>query len=83
GIVFVGGKMFFGGPDAPADYAGPGGPEVVVQVHPGDTAEASASTLAERAVVASGSAFFNAAVQSNAMNSVQPGFYSLSTQIPA
>ncbi|ANS28090.1 hypothetical protein R1CP_17020 [Rhodococcus opacus] len=83
GIVFVGGKMFFGGPDAPADYAGPGGPEVVVQVHPGDTAEEIASTLAERDVVASGSAFFNAAVQSNAMNSVQPGFYSLSTQIPA
>ncbi|AHK31093.1 aminodeoxychorismate lyase [Rhodococcus opacus PD630] len=83
GIVFVGGKMFFGGPDAPADYAGPGGPEVVVQVHPGDTAEEIASTLAERDIVASGSAFFNAAVQSNAMNSVQPGFYSLSTQIPA
>ncbi|MFC9838670.1 endolytic transglycosylase MltG [Rhodococcus sp. NPDC127530] len=83
GIVFVGGKMFFGGSDAPADYAGPGGPEVVVQVHPGDTAEEIASTLAGRDVVASGSAFFNAAVQSNAMNSVQPGFYSLSTQIPA
>ncbi|WP_016880316.1 MULTISPECIES: endolytic transglycosylase MltG [unclassified Rhodococcus (in: high G+C Gram-positive bacteria)] len=83
GIVFVGGRMFFGGPDAPADYAGPGGPDVVVQVHPGDTAEEIASTLAERDVVASGSAFFNAAVQSNAMNSVQPGFYSLPTQIPA
>ncbi|MFC0449527.1 endolytic transglycosylase MltG [Rhodococcus jostii] len=82
GMVFVGGKMFFG-TDAPADYAGPGGPEVVVQVHPGDTAEQIASTLADRDVVASGSAFFNAAVQSNAMNSVQPGFYSLSTQIPA
>jgi len=83
GVVFVGGKLFFGGSDAPADYAGPGGPEVVVQVHPGDTAEEIATTLADRDVVASGSAFFNAAVQSNAMNSVQPGFYSLSTQIPA
>ncbi|BAH55165.1 endolytic transglycosylase MltG [Rhodococcus opacus] len=83
GVVFVGGKLFFGGTDAPADYAGPGGPEVVVQVHPGDTAEEIATTLADRDVVASGSAFFNAAVQSNAMNSVQPGFYSLSTQIPA
>ncbi|MBV6757586.1 endolytic transglycosylase MltG [Rhodococcus opacus] len=83
GVVFVGGKLFFGGSDAPADYAGPGGPEVVVQVHPGDTAEEIATTLADRDVVASGSAFFNAAVQSNAMNSVQPGFYSLATQIPA
>jgi UPF0755 protein len=83
GMVFVGGKLFFGGPDAPADYTGPGGPEVVVQVHAGDTAEEIASTLAERDVVASGSAFFNAAVQNTAMNSVQPGFYSLSTQIPA
>ena len=83
GVVFVGGKLFFGGSGAPADYAGPGGPEVVVQVHPGDTAEEIATTLADRDVVASGSAFFNAAVQSNAMNSVQPGFYSLSTQIPA
>ncbi|MBC2644033.1 MULTISPECIES: endolytic transglycosylase MltG [unclassified Rhodococcus (in: high G+C Gram-positive bacteria)] len=82
GMVFVGGRMFFGD-EAPADYAGPGGPEVVVQVHPGDTAEQIASALADRDVVASGSAFFNAAVQSNAMNSVQPGFYSLSTQIPA
>ncbi|MDV7242582.1 MULTISPECIES: endolytic transglycosylase MltG [Rhodococcus] len=83
GMVFVGGTLFFGGPDAPADYPGPGGPEVVVQVHAGDTAEEIATTLAERDVVASGSAFFNAAVQNTAMNSVQPGFYSLSTQIPA
>ncbi|MCQ4118586.1 endolytic transglycosylase MltG [Rhodococcus tibetensis] len=83
GMVFVGGKLFFGGMEAPADYTGPGGPEVVVQVHAGDTAEEIATTLAERDVVASGSAFFNAAVQNDAMNSVQPGFYSLSTQIPA
>ncbi|MFZ2177926.1 MAG: endolytic transglycosylase MltG [Rhodococcus sp. (in: high G+C Gram-positive bacteria)] len=83
GLVFVGGKLFFGGSDAPADYAGPGGPPVVVQVDSGDTAHEIASTLAERDVVASGSAFFNAAVQNPAMNSVQPGYYSLSTKLPA
>ncbi|WP_373863321.1 endolytic transglycosylase MltG [Rhodococcus marinonascens] len=82
GLVIVGGQVIFGG-GAPADYAGPGGPEVVVEVHPGDTAEQIGSALTAQDVVASGSAFFNAAVQNEAMNTVQPGFYSLPTQIPA
>ncbi|WP_070378453.1 endolytic transglycosylase MltG [Rhodococcus sp. WMMA185] len=82
GLVFVGGRVFLGG-SAPADYAGPGGPEVVVEVHPGDTAEQIGSALTAQDVVASGAAFYNAALQNEAITSLQPGFYSLSTQIPA
>ncbi|PTR27717.1 UPF0755 protein [Rhodococcus sp. OK519] len=64
-----------------ADYAGPGGPEVVVQVHPGDTADQIADEMATKDVVKSGAAFYRAALRNDAMSSVQPGFYSVATQI--
>ncbi|MEV0946570.1 endolytic transglycosylase MltG [Rhodococcus sp. NPDC049939] len=82
GLAFVGGRFVLGG-SAPPDYAGPAGPEVVVEVHPGDTAEQIGVALTERDVVASGAAFYNAALQNEAISSVQPGFYRLSTRIPA
>ncbi|MFD4367669.1 endolytic transglycosylase MltG [Rhodococcus sp. NPDC058521] len=83
GLVVVGGKAFFGGPSLPDDYeAGPGGPDVVVEVKSGDTAEEIAETMVDKGVVASSAAFYNAAVQNTGMNSMQPGFYSISTEIP-
>ncbi|MDH6281396.1 endolytic transglycosylase MltG [Prescottella agglutinans] len=64
-----------------ADYAGPGGPDVVVQVHSGDTAEQIANEMAAKDVVKSGTAFYRAALRNDAMNSLQPGYYSIATQI--
>ncbi|WP_430332304.1 endolytic transglycosylase MltG [Rhodococcus sp. ACT016] len=64
-----------------ADYAGPGGPDVVVQVHSGDTAEQIADEMAAKDVVKSEAAFYRAALRNDAMNSVQPGYYSIATQI--
>ncbi|MFC9516807.1 endolytic transglycosylase MltG [Nocardiaceae bacterium NPDC056970] len=64
-----------------ADYAGPGGPEVVVQVHPGDTANQIADEMAAKDVVKSEAAFYRAALRNDAMSAVQPGYYSISTQI--
>lgn len=62
---------------AAEDFAGPAGPLVVVQVHPGDTATQISETMLERGVVASSAAFYEAAVGNSNMNSVQPGYYAV------
>ncbi|NLE81004.1 MAG: aminodeoxychorismate lyase [Rhodococcus sp.] len=81
GLVVVGGKAYFGGPDIPDDFAGPGGPDVIVEVKSGDTAEQIAETMLDKGVVASTAAFYNAAVQNPKMNAMHPGFYSISSEI--
>ncbi|BDT90292.1 MULTISPECIES: endolytic transglycosylase MltG [Nocardia] len=81
-LVFAGMKLI-GGLAPPKDYAGPGGPLVVVQVHPGDTSQQIASTMVDRGVVASTGAFFQAAVRNSNMSTVQPGFYAIPSQSPA
>lgn len=68
------------GKDFPANTAGP---TAVVQVRPGDTAEQIARTMTTKGVVASGSAFYKAAIKNDAMPSVQPGYYALPSHIPA
>ncbi|GGG09114.1 aminodeoxychorismate lyase [Rhodococcoides trifolii] len=78
-----GGMKLFGGEDAPADYAGPGGNAVVIEVRDGDTADQIATEMVDKDVTASGAAFYNAAVQNSAMNSVQPGFYRMKSQMAA
>ncbi|MEU4315768.1 endolytic transglycosylase MltG [Nocardia sp. NPDC024068] len=65
------------------DFAGPGGAAVVVQVKSGDTATEIAETMADAGVVASSAAFYEAAVQSEGMNAVQPGFYAVPERSPA
>ncbi|MEV0246465.1 endolytic transglycosylase MltG [Nocardia sp. NPDC050712] len=67
----------------PADYAGPGGPLVVVQVHPGDTATQIADSMLERGVVKSSSAFYQAAMRNSNITSVQPGYYAIPSESPA
>ncbi|WP_328436203.1 endolytic transglycosylase MltG [Nocardia puris] len=69
--------------EPPADYAGPAGPPVVVQVHPGDTATQIAQEMRDKDVVASTGAFYEAAVRNSGMNAVQPGFYQIPSQSPA
>lgn len=84
GIGYFGVKKLFGGPGLPADYAvGEAGPEVVVQVHPGDTAQQIGAEMLAKDVVKSSDAFYNAAVQHGSMTSLQPGFYSVESRLPA
>lgn len=80
--VFAGLKVakMFG---APEDFAGPVGPLVVVQVHPGDTSNQIADEMQKKGIVASSAAFFQAAVRNSNMNSVQPGYYAIPSHSPA
>ena len=66
-----------------ADYAGSGGSAVVVQVEPGETSEAIATTMADKDVVKSWEAFYEAAIANPAIENVKPGFYAMKTQLPA
>ncbi|WP_328397113.1 endolytic transglycosylase MltG [Nocardia sp. NBC_00416] len=65
------------------DFAGPAGAPVVVQVKNGDTATEIASTMADAGIVASSAAFYEAAVQDEGMNAVQPGYYAIPVHSPA
>lgn len=67
----------------PEDFAGPSGPPVVVQVREGETALEIAEAMHAAGVVASSEAFYEAAVQNSAMNSIQPGYYAVPQHSPA
>ncbi|MFI5775905.1 endolytic transglycosylase MltG [Nocardia sp. NPDC051570] len=77
---YVGYKLIgkLGGPE---DFAGPPGPVTVVHVRPGDISEQIAKTMADKGVVASTGAFYEAAVRNSGMTAVQPGYYALPTHI--
>lgn len=85
-LVAVGGGYLayerFAGPGAAPDFTGPAGPEVVVQVHPGDTAQEIGNEFVDNGVVASSAAFYEAAVQNSGMNTLHPGFYRVPTNVP-
>ncbi|HKH52791.1 MAG TPA: endolytic transglycosylase MltG, partial [Mycobacterium sp.] len=57
--------------------------DVVIQIHDGDSTTAIGKTLQERKVVATISAFLEAADGNSAISSIQPGFYKVRTEIPA
>jgi UPF0755 protein len=82
GAVWAGGKVLdrF---DAAPDYPGPGSGEVVVQVLPGETAAAVATTLKDNDVIASRAAFLEVANPDPRASSIQPGFYRLLKQMSA
>src|SRR5690606_6740675 len=87
-ILFVGAAGFAGmklmdGYTPAEDFAGPAGPPVVVRVNQGETATEIAETMAEKGVVASSAAFYEAAVRNSNMNSVQPGYYAIPSHSPA
>ncbi|NNH71585.1 endolytic transglycosylase MltG [Nocardia uniformis] len=63
--------------------AGMSGPVAVVRVHSGDTASQIAKSMYDKGVVASTGAFYEAAIQNDGMNSVQPGYYAIPTHSPA
>lgn len=65
------------------DYAGPGGDEVVIEVNAGDSLTAIGRTLEAKDVVASTTAFIDAANGSAEAAGVQPGTYALREQMKA
>ncbi|WP_336084057.1 endolytic transglycosylase MltG [Nocardia sp. SSK8] len=82
GAGFAGYKLI-GSLTPPADFAGPPGAQVIVQVHDGDTATQIAAAMHDKGVVASREAFYQAAVRNSGMNSVQPGYYAIGVNSPA
>lgn len=82
GAVFLGSKLWhslFGS----TDFSGDGVSDVVIQVRDGDSTTAIGQTLQDSNVVATASAFVDAAEGNTAISSIQPGFYRLRTEIPA
>lgn len=67
----------------PADYAGPGTGQVVVEVTAGQSLSGIGRTLADKGVVKSAEAFSQVAKGDPQAQSVQPGFYRLKTQMSA
>jgi UPF0755 protein len=56
---------------------------VVIQIHDGDSTTAIGKTLHDHKVVATISAFVDAADGNAAISSIQPGYYKVRTEIPA
>jgi UPF0755 protein len=83
GAVFLGSKMWHTLFGSGNDYTGDGVSDVVIQIHDGDSTTAIAKTLHEHKVVATISAFVDAAEGNTAISSIQPGFYKVRTEIPA
>jgi UPF0755 protein len=82
-VVFVGTRLWntvFGTGD---DYTGNGKHDIVIQVQDGDSTTAVGETLHNQGVVATVRAFVNAAHGNSRINSIQPGFYRMRTEIPA
>jgi UPF0755 protein len=83
GAVFLGSKLWHTLFGSGNDYSGDGVNDVVIQVHDGDSTTAIGKTLQEHKVVATISAFVDAADGNTAISSIQPGFYKVRTEIPA
>nr|WP_156763074.1 endolytic transglycosylase MltG [Mycobacterium sp. E787] len=81
--VFVGTRLWntvFGSGD---DYTGNGKRDIVIQIQSGDSTTMVGETLHNQGVVATVRAFVNAAHGNAAINSIQPGYYRMRTEIPA
>ncbi|MGV0792485.1 endolytic transglycosylase MltG [Mycolicibacterium sp. XJ1819] len=83
GAVFLGSKLWHSVFGTGSDYTGAGVSDVVIQVHDGDSTTAIGQTLRDHNVVATVSAFVDAAQGNNAISAIQPGFYKVRTEIPA
>jgi UPF0755 protein len=82
-VVFVGTRLWntvFGPGD---DYTGDGKRDIVIRVQDGDSTTMVGETLQNQQVIKTVRAFVNAAHGNHAINSIQPGFYRMRTEIPA
>ncbi|BBX60946.1 membrane protein [Mycobacterium saskatchewanense] len=81
--VFVATKFWhsmFGSGD---DYSGGGKRDVVIQIQSGDSTTMVGETLHNQGVVRTVRAFVNAAHGNSKIDSIQPGYYRMRTEIPA
>ncbi len=81
--VLVGAKLWhtvFGSGD---DYSGGGKRDIVIQIQAGDSTTMVGETLHDKGVIRTVRAFVNAAHGNSAINSIQPGYYRMRTEIPA
>jgi UPF0755 protein len=82
-VVFVGTRLWntvFGSGD---DYSGSGKRDIVIHIQDGDSTTMVGETLQNQQVVKTVRSFVNAAHGNTAINSIQPGFYRIRTEIPA
>lgn len=90
-VALVGGVAYFGraaltdlfAGSETADFAGPGGDAVTVQIEQGDSVSAIGATLHSAGVVASVEAFVDAAAEEPRSTAIQPGTYGLQLELPA
>lgn len=83
GAVFLGSRLWHTVFGAGSDYTGDGKSDVVIQIHEGDSTTAIGKTLEDHEVVATSKAFVSAAEGNAGIQSIQPGFYKMRTEIPA
>ncbi|MGO4445671.1 endolytic transglycosylase MltG [Mycobacterium sp. 2YAF39] len=83
GVVFLGSKLWHNVFGTGSDFTGDGVNDVVIQVNEGDSTTAIGKTLQDGNVVATSTAFVEAAQGNAAISSIQPGFYKVRTEIPA
>jgi UPF0755 protein len=83
GAVFLGSRLWHSVFGANNDYTGDGKADVVIQIHDGDSTTAIGKNLEEHQVVKTLRAFVNAAEGNASIQSIQPGFYKVRTEIPA
>ena len=77
-------RFFAAGVDSAPDYApGSAGPEVIVEIMPGETGSEIGSKLASLDVVKSSLAFFRVAVADERSARIAPGEHRIETKIPA
>lgn len=81
--VFVGTRLWNTVVGSGDDYSGNGKRDIVIQIQSGDSTTMVGETLHNQGVVATVRAFVNAAHGNAAINSIQPGFYRMRTEIPA
>lgn len=83
GAVFLGSRLWHTVFGPGGDYSGDGKSDVVIQIRDGDSTTAIGQTLEDHKVVATSKVFVTAAEGNAAIQSIQPGFYKMRTEIPA
>ncbi|SBS78291.1 Aminodeoxychorismate lyase [uncultured Mycobacterium sp.] len=78
--VYLGAKLFSG---SDGEFAGEGKDDVVIQVHDGDSTTQIAQTLRDKNVISNVKGFVDAAKDNAAIAAIQPGFYTVRTEMSA
>jgi UPF0755 protein len=77
--VYLGAKLFSGD----SGYAGQGKDDVVIQVHDGDSTTQIGQTLRNKNVISNIKGFVDAAKNNGAIAAIQPGYYTVRTEMSA